>query len=239
MSLKRRLHVNNIIAEAGTAELELDASFSPEGDFVFPTLWKFTPDGGKLLHGNTEFSLGYDTAVSDYASGPLATHFSDHLNLNMTSEIIDAGHFSLAAGPQAGFWLRSDSGARLGAVAIARMDWGPAQIHSAGLLISWTGATHPSAVNPESTLDVGTGYSRKLGSRGRAALVTPHLNLQFEQSKGAAGFGIVTEGLEFQFSRRLAVDLTGQQAGLGTGLIDQRIVAAVTLNLGRPGHWFH
>ena len=52
---------------------------------------------------------------------------------------------------------------RAGATAIARYDVGRS---SAGVTLTWAGATQPSATNPAGTFDVGAGYGFHLKATG-------------------------------------------------------------------------
>src|SRR5207244_1541351 len=93
----------------------------------------------------------------------------------------DGAKLDLAIAPQISFLLRGDRGARLGATAIARYDFGRS---SAGATFTWTGATDSSATNPAGTFDIGAGYGFRLAASGPLSHLTAHTNWLYEKSTG-------------------------------------------------------
>ena len=150
----------------------------------------------------------------------------------MTSVMVDGARFSLAGGPQLSVLVRGDHGVRAGAFLIARTDWGR---NSLGFTANWTGATAPSDSNPAGTFDAGFGGGRRLGSSGLAGVLTVHGNYLFERSTGTAGFHSLFEGLEIEINDRVALDLSAQHVGLGSGggAVDNQFLAGLSINLGR------
>src|SRR5262245_21939461 len=60
ITLRKRLHVNTLITEPGTAELEWGNDYSLTSDvYTMPSTIKYTPEGRHLLWGRTEFAAGF------------------------------------------------------------------------------------------------------------------------------------------------------------------------------------
>ncbi len=93
--------------------------------------------------------------------------------------------FSLAAGPQ----IHLGSKTQAGGVGLARWDLGA---HNIGFTASYVG-----------TLDLGAGYGVQIGKW------TPHFNFLWERG----GYRAVTEGIAYQMSKKLTLDLAGQHDG--------------------------
>ncbi|MBZ5579281.1 MAG: hypothetical protein LAP40_22190 [Acidobacteriia bacterium] len=231
ITLRKRLHVNTLITEPGTAEIEWGSldSFS-SGNFTLPAAFKYTPQGHRIIWGRTEYSLAFDSvSVADLGGGRI-TQFSQSLTATATSVLHDGEKLDIAIAPQAVFFLRGEQGARLGAIAIARYDTGR---HSMGVTVSWSAATHISASNPAGTLDVGLGYGRRLAAGGLLGKFTPHCNAVWERSTGLDRVVSVFEGVEYQMTERLAFDLSGQHFGINGNTPDHQIAFGITLNVGR------
>src|SRR5581483_908595 len=64
ISLRKRVHVNTLITETGTMEIEWGGAFSTGGDFTFPSDIKYTPEGRYIFWGRTEFSASFDSLAS-------------------------------------------------------------------------------------------------------------------------------------------------------------------------------
>ncbi len=224
-SLRKRLHINSLITQEGTAEVETGGALSLGGDlagaFSLPTVLKYTPPSS-----STEFNVSFDSLVDDLE----ATHFSDRVTLGLTHEFAPWHGLSLAAGPQVSLFTRGESGARLGAVALARASL-PGQIDG-GLTATYSQATHNSATNPAGLLDLGGGFGRQLRPH-----ITAHANYLYEKATGYAPQHSLYEGVEFQFTPRVALDLSVQQVGVGSAALDHQFVAGLTINLGPPTHW--
>ena len=236
INLRRRLNVQPLITDPGTVELDWNFLLSNQAsDFSLPTTLRITPEGPYVFWGRSEFSVNFDAVESSTASGSRVNHFTDRVNLAMTSVLVDAAHFDLAAGPEVTILTRGDHGARLGGFLIGRGDWGR---NSAGFTANWTGATAASDTNPAGTLDVGFGGGRRLGTKGLAGQLTLHGNYLYERSTGVAGFHSIFEGVEIELSDRVALDLSAQHIGLGPGggAVDHQFLAGLSINLGRYRH---
>src|SRR6185437_11912824 len=61
ISLRKRLHVNPLITEPDTIDLEWGGAFSTGGDFTLPAAIHFTPRGPHPWWGRTEFSASFDS----------------------------------------------------------------------------------------------------------------------------------------------------------------------------------
>ena len=231
VSLRKRLHVNDLIAEPGTVELDWGALYSrTTGAFTAPAALKLTPAGNSLFWGRTEYSVAFDSVVSAVNAGARSIQFSDHLTFAATSVVFDSPHFDIAFAPQVTTFLRNESGARLGATAIARFDGGG---NSVGATLGWTAATSATDTNPAGVWDFGAGYGRRLAHSGVLGRFTPHLNSMLEKSTGFERTLSVFGGIEYQISERLAFDVSGQRYGLTGGAPDRQFLLGVTINLGK------
>jgi hypothetical protein len=235
ITLRKRLHVNTLLTEPGTVEVEWGGLYSfATSNFEMPSTIKFTPQGTHILWGRTEYSLAFDSLVSADNAGERTTEFSDRLTLTANSLLFDGEKLDIAIAPQVTAFLRDESGVRLGPTAIARYDWGQ---NSAGVTLSWSAATVSSATNPAGTLDAGVGYGRRLRPSGFVGHFTPHCNAVWEKSTGLERILSVFEGVEYQFTDRAAVDVSGQHFAIVGGQVDHQFVIGFTINLGRLGNY--
>ena len=234
-SLRRRLHINSLITEPGTFELESGGAFSVSGDYFLPTALKITPSTNTGFWGRTELSANFDMVSSSVEEGRRITQFSDHVSVAATTVVYGGEKLNVALAPTASFFLRGDRGARLGAAAVARVDSG---LSSAGVTVSWTGATASSSSNPAGILDIGGGFGRRLASSGTWARITPHGNAVYERLTGAASETSAFIGLEYQLTDKLALDISSQHLNLGSSSSDHQVLLGITWNLGPPRKWF-
>jgi hypothetical protein len=231
ITLRKRLHVNTLITQPGTMEIEWDNLYSfTSANFSMPSIVKYTPAGTNILWGRTEYSVAFDSIDSVPQSGQRITQFSDRVTFSANAVLHDGEKLDFAIAPQATFFLRDESGARLGATAIARYDVGR---NSMGATLSWSAATSPSPTNPAGSWDFGGGFGRRLAASGAWGHLTPHLNAVYERSIGFAGTLAAFAGIEYQITERVAVDASGQRFGLAGGSPDRQIVVGLTLNLGK------
>lgn len=235
IQLRRRLHVNTLITEPGTAEVEWNHSFSGEGAYSMPTTLKFTPEGRHLYWGRTEFSASLDLLTSFTQNGSRITQFGDRVTVGANFVLFDGDNLDLAIVPQSSFLARDDKGVRLGATAIARYDVGR---NSAGLRITWAGATAPSPTNPAATLDIDAGFGRRLRSAGILRRLTLHGNAVCEKSASVPRQISLFEGVEYEFSEKVALDVSAQHFNVIGGPPDNQLVFGLTMNLGRVRSWF-
>ena len=231
ITLRKRLHVNTLITEPGTAEIEWGSLFSvTSGDFTLPAALKYTPEGRHIIWGRTEYSAAFDSVSVTDVDGRQIAQFSQTITLSATTVLHDGEKLDIAFAPQAVFFLRGEEGARLGAIAIARYDTGR---NSLGATASWLAATHDSALNPAGTWDIGAGFGRRLAASGLVGKFTPHVNVLWERSTGAPGLVSAFEGIEYQMTNRLAFDFGGQHFGVNGNETDNQIIFGITLNVGR------
>jgi hypothetical protein len=229
VTLRKRLHVNDLITQPGTVELDWGTLYSyATGSFTFPSALKFTPLGNSLFWGRTEYSVAFNSLASTVDTGVRLTQFSDRLTFAATSVVFDSPHFDIALAPQVTAFLRDDSGTRLGATAIGRYDAGG---NSIGISLSWTAASSATDTNPAGVWDFGGGYSRRLGSV--FSRFTPHLNAVLEKSTGFERSLSVFAGVEYQMTERVAIDATGQRSSLTGGTPDRQVLLGFTINLGK------
>jgi hypothetical protein len=235
-SLRRRMHINSLITEPGTVELESGGAFSVSGNYFMPTALKITPATDTGFWGRTELSAGFDMLSSSLEQGQRSTRFSDHVSLAATTVVYGGEKLNVALAPTASFLLRGDRGARMGAAAIARVDSG---LSSAGVAVSWTGATASSSSNPAGIFDVGGGFGRRLARSGTWGRVTPHGNVEYERPTGVSREVSAFAGLEYQLTEKLAFDISSQHLNLGSASADHQVLLGITWNLGQPSKWFN
>jgi hypothetical protein len=225
ITLRKRVHVNTLITQPGTMDIEWGGAFSTDGSFTFPTAIHFTPEGHHVWWGRTEFSASFDSLSYDQVN-----HFGDRVSAAATCVVRDGDKLDIAIAPQVTYLLRGDSGARAGATAIARYDVGRS---SAGVTFTWTGATNPSPTNPAGTFDLGAGYGFRLKPAGPLGHLTPHMNWLYERSTGASRQVSLFEGMEYQVTDPFAVDFAVQHISLWGNQPDTQFVVGITVNTGR------
>lgn len=231
ITLRKRLHVNDLITDPGSVEIDWANLYSLRtSNFAMPAAIRYTPSGQHILWGRTEYSLAFDSlASSDTGDGRL-TQFSQAVTLAGTAVVYDGTRLDIAIAPQATFFLRDERGARLGAVAIMRYDGGR---NSAGVTASWSGATHNSSANPAGTLDVGLGYGRQLSGSRLLDKITPHFNAEWERSTGLPSAVLVFEGVEYQITKNLAFDVSAQHFATSGAAPDHQLAIGITFKMGQ------
>src|SRR5437773_2091021 len=137
ISLRKRLHVNPLITEPDTIDIEWGGSFSTTGNFTIPPSIHYTPEGHHVGWGGPELSASFDSLSYQQP----ATHFGDRASFAATCVVKDGDKLDIAIAPQVSVLLRGDGGVRIGSTAIARYDSGH---HSGGVTFTWTGATAAS-----------------------------------------------------------------------------------------------
>jgi hypothetical protein len=224
ITLRKRIHVNTLITEPGTMEIEWGGAFSLDGTFTLPMAIHFTPEGHHAWWGRTEFSASFDSLSYDQAS-----HFGDRATFAATCVVRDGDKLDIAIAPQVTWLLRGDNGVRAGATAIVRYDVGRS---SAGVTFTWSGATLPSPSNPAGTFDLGAGYGFRLRPSGPLGHLTPHLNWLYEKSTGNSHLVSLFEGMEYQVTEPFAIDFAVQHISLWGNQPDTQFVVGVTVNTG-------
>jgi hypothetical protein len=228
ITLRKRLHVNPLITEPGTMDIEYGGSFSWDGSYTLPMALHYTPEGPYAWWGRTEFSASLDSVSSDNG-----VHFGDRATFAATCVAHDGEKLDFAIAPQVSVLLRGDSGARLGATVITRYDVGRS---SAGVTASWSAATRSSPTNPAATFDLGLGYGFRLKPSGALGHLTPHVNWLWEKSTGIERQISFFEGVEYQITDPVAVDFALQHVSLWGGAPDRQFVVGLTVNTGRLRH---
>src|SRR5258706_8816666 len=90
IELRKRLHVNTLITEPDTVELEFGELYSStSGNFSLPSLIKYTPEGRQILWGRTEYSMGFDSVFSELIPGGRTAQFSDRVTLSANVVVFD------------------------------------------------------------------------------------------------------------------------------------------------------
>ena len=229
LALRRRIHVSPLITDPGTVEAEFNAGWT-EGDVVtIPSTFKWTPEGSSIGWGRTEWSASFDVLDIAPDNGRRVTHATDHVTIAATSLLLDGVHWNLAIAPTLTVGVREGGATRGGVSAICRYDLGRSSL---GSTLTWSGATNPDSDIPAGTWDWGTGAGVALSRRW-----TVHGDTQWERSTGYQRTWSLFEGLEFQATERLAVDLSVQHFNVVGGVSDRQMVLGLTVNLGRPSHW--
>ena len=219
--LRRKVHVADLITTPGTIEAEWYHMLSQSGNYWMPSLLKVTPSAANDFWGQTEFSIGFDAIDSEIGDSGRVTQFSDHITLNSTHVLFSDKHFSFAAGPQISFATRGPQTLHAGGSAIARWDLG---LNNLGLTAQW--------VNP-GILDVGGGAGRQLSKTGFGQYVTPHASVTWEKSKMLPGFISISEGVAFQITKKLALDIGAQHAGAPDTPFDHQFQIGLIANFGK------
>jgi hypothetical protein len=228
IALRKRLHVNPLIAPPATMDIEYGGAFSWDGSFTLPAAVHFTPEGHHVWWGRTEFTTAFDSISSSDG-----VHFGDRVSFLATCVVHDGDKLDFAIAPAASILLRGDAGARIGATAIARYDAGRS---SAGITVGWTAATRSSPSNPAGIIDIGTGYGFRLKPDGALGHLTPHVNALWEKSTGIERQISIFEGVEYQITDPVAVDFALQHISIWGGAPDRQFVVGLTVNTGRLKH---
>src|SRR5258708_7564844 len=160
ITLQKRLHVNTLITQPGTIELDWGNDYSSTSDnYTMPSTLKYTPEGKHILWGRTEYAAGFDTVSSAVENDARIAHFGDRLTFTATSVLFDGEKLDFAVAPYASALLRGESGWRVGATAIARDDAGR---NTPRVTASWSGATGPSPSNPPRTFHLSLCFPPRL-----------------------------------------------------------------------------
>jgi hypothetical protein len=228
ITLRKRIHVNTLITPPGTMELEYGGAFSFDGSFTLPAAIHYTPEGSHAWWGRTEFTAAFDSLSYDSAA-----QFGDRVNLAATCVVHDGEKLDIALAPQVSFLMRGDAGVRTGATAIARYDVGRS---SAGITLSWTGATQSSLTNPAGILDLGAGYGFRLKPSGPLGHLTPHVNALYEKATGNERQISLFEGMEYQVTDPFSIDFSLQHIALWGGQPDTQFVVGITLYTPKLRH---
>ncbi|MFN7921355.1 MAG: hypothetical protein U0Q16_14735 [Bryobacteraceae bacterium] len=211
LSLRRRLNLRSPVSLGGSYTVDFTQGFSSDGALWTPTNLAFRPDGGHLLWGRTEYSVNFDSYDSFTTDGHRVTHGSDHISMLATTDL--PGKLGLAIAPQFGYLPRGAGGFRYGATLLGQWKQGR---NTYGSSLTWAGATSPGDNNPSGLWDAAVGYGRVFGK------FTAHLNLTAERPTGGPAYGIALTGLEWRVSKRVALDFSAQQVGIGNGKVDHQ-----------------
>jgi hypothetical protein len=199
ISLRKKLHVNPLITDPDTIELDWSGVFPMDS---FPSAVRYTPRGSYLFWGRTEFSASFDPRAHDQAT------------FAATCVVLDGEKFDIAVAPL----LSVGNGTHGGAYGIARYDEGRSSL---GFTVS-----HLSG-----TTDVGTGYGFQF-----AKAFTAHTNWQWEKATGSPRTISIFEGVEWQISDAIAIDVSGQHQPVLGGPRDNQLVVAVTFSSPKLHH---
>src|SRR5450759_536668 len=91
ITLRKRIHVNTLITQPGTMDIEWGGAFSSDGSFTFPTAIHFTPEGPHAWWGRTEFSASFDSLSYNQVN-----HFGDRVSAAATCVVRDGDKLDIA-----------------------------------------------------------------------------------------------------------------------------------------------
>src|SRR5262245_20459413 len=104
----KRLHVNPLITEPDTIDIEWGGAFSTGGGFTMPAVIHYTREGSQVWWGRTAFSASFDSLAYETA----VTHFGDRACFAATCVLLAGKRLDLAIEPQAAVLVVVDSGVR-------------------------------------------------------------------------------------------------------------------------------
>ena len=233
LSNRRRMHLQNLVTDPGTLEIEMGVAGSGNG-VTAPFTLKYTPGVGRPFWHRTEFSVDLDAVSSLPGDLYWVTQFSDPVGIAATHLLHQGKILSLYFAPQVAFLTRSDDGLRGGATAVVNTDLGA---FSMAANVTWTAATSPTESNPAGDLQVGTGLVRRIGGTNENPRWTLFVNgLQENPTLGDTTYSVF-EGVSYQVRRSLAVDVSVRHLNLASGRADHQVLGGITVNSGRPRDW--
>ena len=216
---RSRVHVNRLVTESGTIEMEAGISFAEFAGITNPILLKYTAAGDSLLLGRTEFSVGFDYA-----------HASNDITLAATSLLYDGEHWNVALAPTLTIVRQDGSGIRAGATMITRYDHGPA---SFGATATWSKASLPGPGTPADLASFGLGGGVRLAAAGWRSRLTLNGNALSEHASATRAATSTFEGIEWEITKRAALNFVVQQSDWRGPSRDNIFLAGLTINLGR------
>ncbi|MBI3684713.1 MAG: hypothetical protein HY235_30455 [Acidobacteria bacterium] len=233
LSQRRRMHLQNLVTDPGTVEIEFGVAGSPNG-LTAPFTIKYTPGVSHPFWHRTELSVDMDSVSSLPGDLHWVTQFSDHVGVAVTHLLHQGNRLSLYVAPQVAFLTRGNEGIRCGATGIANLDLGP---YSLAGNMTWTGATSPSEANPAGDLQFGGGLVRRFGGTKENPHWTLFINGLRENPTIGPSTSSLFEGASYQVRRSWAIDFSVRHVNLSGGPTDHQVLGGVTVNLGRPRDW--
>lgn len=216
IGIRNRVHVNRLITEPGTVEVEAAGDFSGR---LNPLLLKFTPAGAGLLVGRTEYSIGFDFAHSDA-----------DIALAANTLIYDGARWNVSFGPALTSVRHSGDELRAGATLITRYDQGPVSL---GVTAAWSKATQPSGANPADLLSLGFGVGTRLGRAGWRQRLTVSGNVLSDHASATRTVYSTFQGVEWEVTPHLSLNLITQQLDWRGSTRENITFAGLTVNFGR------
>ncbi|MFQ5778748.1 MAG: hypothetical protein ACE5IP_12150 [Terriglobia bacterium] len=213
----------------GTLELEIGTN-SSDDLFTLPLTIKYTPPAQRGLFHCAEFSFSVDAVSSASRNGRRVTQFSDRLGFTLRRPVYRGQAFSLAVAPQATFFLRGDSGARLGTTVIGVYAFGR---NAAVLNATWTSATTSSPSNPAQQYDVAFDFARTLEESGALSRLSVFAGLLYGNPTNGSAAVSLGQGIAYRVRPHWVLDFAVRQQGLAAGNRDYQILVGSTLNLGK------
>ncbi len=230
LSNRRRLHLQNLVSNPGTLEMEMGVAGSTN-TIVSPFTLKYTPGAGGRFLQRTEFSVDLEPVNSVPGEDHWVTQFGDHVGLAAAHLLHQGKTLSVYIAPQVSFLTHANNGVRAGATVVAEADFGAFSLSGN---TTWTGATSASDSNPAGDLQIGAGLIRRIGGTTDNARFTLFVNaLQENPTVGLTTYSVF-EGVSYQVRRPLAVDIAVRHLNLRGGQVDHQVLLGITVNLGRP-----
>lgn len=216
---RNRIHVNRLITETGTLEMEAGAGFAESGDITNPVLLKYTPAGRSLLAGRTEYSVGLD-----YGQG------ATDVTVAANSLLYDGEHWNVSLGPSLTLVRQYGDGLRAGATFVTRYDRGLASL---GVTAAWSKATRPGANTPADLAAFGAGGGIRLASSGWRSHFTLNGNVLSEHASSTPSISSTFEGVEWEISGKVSANFVVQQQDWRGANRDNIFFTGLTVNFGR------
>jgi hypothetical protein len=186
---------------------------------------RYEPQQSETFWGRAEYSAAFELIPAYIDEGH---SFSRALRLN-TSFVVRSGEkLDWVVAPEATVYTGGLWGKRLGAAAVARIH--ADKDHLDGIL-SWSGATHSSSSNPASELGVGFSYRRDLSGWPWLQKLSPHISAELLKATGHPNAVFAYEGVEYEVTSWLSLDLYAQHWAAPGSAPDHRIAIGTSLNL--------
>jgi hypothetical protein len=206
------------LAPSGSVELEAGGALS-EPSQSLPLTTKWNP-------GATELSVSFDAVASDGTS----TEFGDRISVLARRSFEIDGPWSLGVAPRATFLLRGDSGARLGAIAVAAYASG---LDAVVGNVTFDAATDSSETNPATQWDFALDYYRTFGRSARLSRFTAFAGVLHQRPQDEASTVSLMQGVLVRVRPELVLDVAVQEDGIEEGPVRWKALFGLTYNFGR------
>ncbi len=232
ITLRKRLHVNTLITEPGTIEVEWDNLYSySTGNFSMPSVIKYTPKGTSILWGRTEYSAAFDAIDSVALTGQRNTQFSDRVTFAANAVLKD-GEKARYRHPASGHFLLTGRRRRAsGGHRHCSLRCGPQQ-HGSHSELDRSHRPIPPPTLPEPGISA-EAFGRRLAASGAWGHLTPHVNVVYERSTGFERTWADLRALNTRSPSELRSTLPDSATVLPAGSPDRQLVVGLTMNFGK------